>query len=287
MDITGSFLNSPSSTCVRFLKISTDDRVQRGRWFVRRLYEATYRRRFYPYWFGARARQAEETSTVEMKDLDINIGHNRQPPGPSASSLRARAKPTLPSRLPRRDHHVTAPRRRRPRPCRSAPLVHHPGVSERNIWPGRPDVSYWRNMARSCEIFPRASVRGALASGDVYLNNYSPTLVYVGTPSAPRLYSIPLPSFFPVVIPCAIFSRRKDGAAGAVIREKIKIPLRETRGGGLPPKGEGVALFCGIPTRLSVRRIATTPDALTHGCLFNIYHMAIGKMSRGGPFCLF
>jgi len=34
------------------------------------------------------------------------------------------------------------------------PAICHFASSRRNIWPGRPEVSYWRNMAQSCEIFP-------------------------------------------------------------------------------------------------------------------------------------
>lgn len=99
-----------------------------------------------------------------MKDLDINIGHNRQHPGPPVGGgdvpfLRARI--TYPSSLG-----VAR--------LRSYALVRYPSGSQRNIWPGRPDVSYWRNMARSREIF----LLEALASGDVYLNNYSPPSSY-------------------------------------------------------------------------------------------------------------
>lgn len=54
---------------------------------------------------------------------------------------------------------------------RSAPLVNiRPSQPPRNIWPGWPDVSYWRNMARAVKYS-----RSKLADGDVYLNNYTHT----------------------------------------------------------------------------------------------------------------
>jgi len=166
-----------------------------------RAYEVACRRRFYPIDFArAEALRSEEKSTTEMKDLDINIGHNRQPPGPRRRRRRARRCPFHPSRV--RTIHPSHFSRRRQPPCdgiaskaaeaevarrRSAPLVHarspFQSGSQRNIWPGRPDVSYWRNMARSREIFPLE----ALASGDVYLNNYflTPSYGAYATPGYP------------------------------------------------------------------------------------------------------
>lgn len=155
-----------------------------------------------------------------MKDLDINIGHNRQPPGPRRRRRRARCCPfhpsactlsTLPTSRDDGNHHVTESRRRLPEAevarRRSAPLVHarspFQSDSQRNIWPGRPDVSYWRNMARSREIF----LLEALASGDVYLNNYflTPSYSAYATPGYP-----PAAIFHPprssVVIPYVIFA---------------------------------------------------------------------------------
>jgi len=144
---------------MRFRKFWTDDRLRRRRWLVR----LPIGDGFIPIDFArARARPRRRVRS-RWRTLTSISGTTGNPRGrPSASSLRARKTPTPPSRLPRREtttwrrRRHRRRRRRRPRPCRSAPLVHHPGVSERNIWPGRPDVSYWRNMAQSREIFPRS-----------------------------------------------------------------------------------------------------------------------------------
>lgn len=114
-------------------------RQRQRRWSVRRLYEAAYRRWFYPYWFRARAPGRRRRVRSRWRTLTSISGTTGNADGGGVARAcplhpSARAKPTL---LSRGDHHVTAPRRRRPRPCRSAPLVHHPGISERNIWPGR------------------------------------------------------------------------------------------------------------------------------------------------------
>lgn len=151
---------------------------------------------------------------------------------------------------------------------RSYALVRHPGGSQRNIWPGRPDVSYWRNMARSREIF----LLEALASGDVYLNNYSPPPSYgaYATADFPPVAIFRSPSHrSSAVIPYVIFvpsssfppsaprdsSRSENEAAGAVTRGKIKIPSEERAVADHPPKG---TLSLAIFARLFLRRIATT-----------------------------
>lgn len=173
----------------------------------RRVYEVACRRRFYPIDFArTEAPRPKEKSTTEMKDLDINIWHNRQPPGPrQRRRRRARGCPFHPSA--RRTIYPSLRSRQRQPLCdgiaskaaeaeaarrRSAPLVHarspFQSGSQRNIWLGRPDVSYWRNMARSREIFPLE----ALASGDVYLNNYFLTPRMARMPplaTRPRPYS--------------------------------------------------------------------------------------------------
>jgi len=177
------------------------------------VYEVACRRRFYPIDFTrAEVLRSEEKSTTEMKDLDINIGHNRQPPGPRRRRHRARLLSA--SSLCVHTIHPSHFSWRRQPPCdgiaskaaeaevarrRSALLVHarspFQSDSQRNIWPGRPDVSYWRNMARSREIFPLE----ALASGDVYLNNYFLTPSY-------GAYATPPAAIFPA-IPSALLGR--------------------------------------------------------------------------------
>lgn len=111
----------------------------------------------------------------------------------------ARALSTLPFAHVDGCHHVMESHRRLPRSKvarrRSVPLVHarspFQNGSQRNIWPGRPDVSYWRNMARSREIF----LLEALASGDVYLNNYflTPSCGAYATPGYTRSHIPPSP----------------------------------------------------------------------------------------------
>lgn len=88
---------------------------------------------------SARARQAEGEEYGRDEGPWHQYRAQQATPTAAASRALVRFIPPRGRNLPfsRGDHHVTAPRRRRPRPCRSAPLVHHPGVSERNIWPGR------------------------------------------------------------------------------------------------------------------------------------------------------
>jgi len=82
---------------------------------IGRLYEAACRRRFYPIDF-ARAPGAKQKSTTEMKDLDINIGHNRPTPEAppttmtvAAPRMTVRSVSTHPSSYSARrgDQHVT------------------------------------------------------------------------------------------------------------------------------------------------------------------------------------
>lgn len=161
------------------------------------------RRRFYPIDFargafpGRRRRVRPRWRT--LTSISGTTGNPRGPADGAAartavrSSIPPRAHylPFPPARNDDGNHRVMESRRRLPRPEQLGVSRHRSYTarspfqndSQRNIWPGRPDVSYWRNMARGREIFPLE----ALASGDVYLNNYflTPSYGAYATPGYP------------------------------------------------------------------------------------------------------
>lgn len=164
----------------------------------RRAYEVARRRRFYPIDFacggfpGWRRRVRPRWRT--LTSISGTTGNPRGPADGAAARAAVRFIPPHAHYLPFPPLATTATTMwwNRVEGCRGRSNSASLGTartrsfqngSQRNIWSRRPDVSYWRNMAQSREIFPLE----ALASGDVYLNNYflTPSYGAYATPGYP------------------------------------------------------------------------------------------------------